>query len=647
MSGATILAVGAVSAFGAGDAAFAVGGTGERARVAIEHDDTLARAGFARPIAARVHEPFSARGDRAALLLRSALDQCLARLGEVRPRWRESRIGLVIGTSSGGMSTVETFLAARARRKIVDVSLARGATYFAPLEAATLAVGLDFSPRVLLLGACASSTFALGLALRWLQLRRVRHRAGRRIRCRFRVRRRRFRSPARHHRDTPATLSPRPRRHGARRGRGRRRDGAGRRNAGGRDDRSSARRRPRQRRGSAGAFSCLVGFGATTDAVHITAPDKTGLGLARAATLALSDAGVAAAAIGVVSAHATATPFNDSAEAKSMKVALGEPGPKVVHPFKAQIGHALGAAGILESLALLDAARRGLAPAAAGAGQLDPECAVPLADVNTPLPAMPSLKLSSAFGGANAALVFAPHPAAPAHVRGRPVFLHAFVTVEAPLDARTLAECLGDRHPNLPRLDGLARLVLSAVHRLSTVTGTPAIEGGGIIVGHALATLETNELFDARRRERGPRSVEPRRFPATSPNAAAGECAIAFRLDRPDASLSEQASTVGWKRWLSHVISLRPETRKRCSSWRPILAAPPRRSCSSRLARRPSRRGPALPSWGPCRASRPLLRPDAECEVDARVPRTLGPESDWIWTGPAGHLELEKYLRTL
>jgi 3-oxoacyl-[acyl-carrier-protein] synthase-1/3-oxoacyl-[acyl-carrier-protein] synthase II len=152
MSGATLLAVGAVSAFGAGDTAFAVGGLGERARVAIQHDEALARAGFARPIAARALALSPRAGDRATHLLRSAFDQCLARLGEVRPRWRERRIGLVIGTSSGGILTAESFLAVRARGEPVTRSLARGATYFAPLESVSSEMGVDFSPRVLVLG---------------------------------------------------------------------------------------------------------------------------------------------------------------------------------------------------------------------------------------------------------------------------------------------------------------------------------------------------------------------------------------------------------------------------------------------------------------------------------------------------------------
>jgi 3-oxoacyl-[acyl-carrier-protein] synthase II len=646
MSGAAIVAVGAVSAFGAGDTAFALGGPGERPRVAIGHDDTLARAGLARPIAARVANLFPRAGDRATLLLCMALDQCLARLGEVRPRWREGRVGLVIGTSSGGMSTAETFFAARAQRKVVGASLARGATYFAPLEVATQALGGDFSPRVLLLGACASSTLALGLALRWLQLGRCDlalaggfDAVSEFVAAGFEALR------------ATTSTRPRPFRIG--------RDGMALGEGAGVVAVELAAETPAHRTPGpprdhgralhelhAGAFSYLVGFGATTDAVHITAPDKTGHGLARAATLAMSDAGVDASTIGIVSAHATATPFNDSAEAKSIRLALGERGPNVVHPFKAQIGHTLGAAGVLESLALLDATRRGFAPAAAGEGPLDPECAVPLADVGVPLPCAPALKLSSAFGGANAALVFAPPIASASRERGRPVFLHAFVTVEELIDVRTLGQRLGDRHPNLPRLDGLARLVLSAVHRLSEVTGAAAIEGGGIIVGHALATLEQNDLFDARRRERGPRSVEPRRFPATSPNAAVGECAIAFRLTGP--SFAVGGSLHGGLEALAVARDLVAAGDARTML---VVAADLGGAASSELLA--AAEAPPIPE-GACAAlvgAFPAFQSasaaERERELNGPVPRTLGPESDWIWTGPAGHVELAMYLRTI
>jgi 3-oxoacyl-[acyl-carrier-protein] synthase II len=83
----------------------------------------------------------------------------------------------------------------------------------------------------------------------------------------------------------------------------------------------------------------------------------------------------------------------------------------------------------------------------------------------------------------------------------------------------------------LARTDALVRLALAAIARLQREGET--LRGAGIVVGSALATLETNALFAARIRERGALAAEPRRFPYTSPNVVAGECAIAFGLTGP------------------------------------------------------------------------------------------------------------------
>ena len=85
----------------------------------------------------------------------------------------------------------------------------------------------------------------------------------------------------------------------------------------------------------------------------MTAPDRTGAGLARAAEGALR--GASPGSVDLVSAHGTATPFNDAAESKAIAADArrARRASVVVHPFKAQIGHTLGAAGALESLAAL------------------------------------------------------------------------------------------------------------------------------------------------------------------------------------------------------------------------------------------------------------------------------------------------------
>src|SRR5206468_10981407 len=92
------------------------------------------------------------------------------------------------------------------------------------------------------------------------------------------------------------------------------------------------------------AVGYVRGFGMSSDAVHVTAPDGAGGGLVRAGSAALDDAGVDATAIDLVSAHATATPLNDAAEARALVALLGEHASTVVvHPMKAIVGHTLGA----------------------------------------------------------------------------------------------------------------------------------------------------------------------------------------------------------------------------------------------------------------------------------------------------------------
>jgi 3-oxoacyl-[acyl-carrier-protein] synthase-1/3-oxoacyl-[acyl-carrier-protein] synthase II len=219
-------------------------------------------------------------------------------------------------------------------------------------------------------------------------------------------------------------------------------------------------------------------------------------------------------------------------ESKAIAAALGATAP-VVHPFKAQIGHTLGAAGALETLAAATCLDRATLPPAAGGGDVDPEAAVRLLDRAERGITRAALKLSAAFGGANAALVLTAEPHERALPPLRPVHLRAWATCKAAPDLAALAVATGVARDRLARLDALCRLGVAAVAGLADHVGVQALRGAGVVAGHALATLDTNERFDARRRARGPAAVEPRLFPATSPNALAGECAIVWGMTGP------------------------------------------------------------------------------------------------------------------
>jgi 3-oxoacyl-[acyl-carrier-protein] synthase II len=108
------------------------------------------------------------------------------------------------------------------------------------------------------------------------------------------------------------------------------------------------------------------GFGATSDAYHLTAPDKEGAGAAAAIRKALEDAGVEAEDIVYINAHGTSTPLNDRAETKAIKAIFGEDTEIPVSSTKSAIGHLLGAAGAVEAVATILALRDRIAPPTLG-----------------------------------------------------------------------------------------------------------------------------------------------------------------------------------------------------------------------------------------------------------------------------------------
>jgi 3-oxoacyl-[acyl-carrier-protein] synthase-1/3-oxoacyl-[acyl-carrier-protein] synthase II len=519
-----IIAAGVVSPLGEGPAGYSVGDLGMRPETHVRLDDELSRAGLRRPNAARVQLRAPALGDRAHALLDRALALLISDLDRVLPRFRELRLGVVLGTSSGGLGSLTDLLDRRARAESVDREQALSASYFGPLRALAR-WALQPLRLTQVLSACASSTVAMGIGCRWLAAEScdlviaggydaltVFAAAG-------------FEALG----ATTAAL-PRPFRKD--------RDGL----ALG----EGAALVALVRDSSALPLGHLLGFGMGCDAVHVTAPDRSGAGLARAARAALLDAELEPSRVDLISAHGTATSFNDSAEGRAIAAIIGATAERVVvHPFKAIAGHTLGAAGTLETLAALSAASRGVLPAAFGDGELDSEFPARLCTHNLPGNVAHILKLSTAFGGANAALVLSPEaprrPAAgrvPSRVR-----LRALGEPQLTPDLRLIAAQTGLLELDLERLDQPSLLTLSAISSvLQTHSLAPeARKTCGVIVGTMSASLEVNELFAARLRARGARGAEPRRFPATSPNLAPGRAAIAFGLWGPALSVGASA----------------------------------------------------------------------------------------------------------
>lgn len=286
------------------------------------------------------------------------------------------------------------------------------------------------------------------------------------------------------------------------------------------------------------ALGFVRGFSASSDAVHITAPDRTGKSLARAATAALADARISPDAIDFVSVHGTGTSFNDAAEAAALQLIFGARAEQVVlHAVKPVVGHTLGAAGALESLFALSALVRGVLPASASPGSPMPELPVRLLEQNLPAPVEHCLKLSTAFGGANAALVLSKRSAAREARALRRVHLVAAGTPCEQLELARLTGLLVGPAERLPRSDFLSELAVAAAAeawRDAQARGLACEPSRtGVIVGSVGGTLEADAAFGSRISARGPEHAEPRRFPATSPNACAGHVAIAFGLGGP------------------------------------------------------------------------------------------------------------------
>jgi 3-oxoacyl-[acyl-carrier-protein] synthase II len=170
------------------------------------------------------------------------------------------------------------------------------------------------------------------------------------------------------------------------------------------------RREAAQARG-ARILGTVRGYGASSDAHHLTAPRSDGQGQAAAMLAALDDAGADASEIDYVNAHGTSTPLNDRAETQAIKLALGEHSGKIpVSSTKSAIGHLLGAAGAVEAVATLLALRDRIVPPTLGLEEpeegLDLDYVPGVARPLTLADSGPALGLSNSFGfgGHNAVL---------------------------------------------------------------------------------------------------------------------------------------------------------------------------------------------------------------------------------------------------
>lgn len=119
----------------------------------------------------------------------------------------------------------------------------------------------------------------------------------------------------------------------------------------------------------------VLGYGFTTDAYHLAAPDPTGGGAARAMSLAIQDGGLTPSDIDHICSHGTGTQLNDVAETKAIKTVFGEGAYDVpINSVKSMIGHLLGAAGAISAVTALKAIEQDVIPPTINLHTPDPEC---------------------------------------------------------------------------------------------------------------------------------------------------------------------------------------------------------------------------------------------------------------------------------
>ncbi|HLT00290.1 MAG TPA: beta-ketoacyl-[acyl-carrier-protein] synthase II, partial [Acholeplasma sp.] len=155
-------------------------------------------------------------------------------------------------------------------------------------------------------------------------------------------------------------------------------------------------------------YAEIVGYGSTSDAFHMTAPDDEAEGLTEAIRVALADGNVDLKKVGYINAHGTSTTLNDKIETLGIKKAFGDHAYKLnISSTKGATGHMLGATGAVESIVCVKALQTSLIPPTINYQTPDPDC-----DLNYTVNKAVTRSLEYAvninvgFGGQNAVLVF-------------------------------------------------------------------------------------------------------------------------------------------------------------------------------------------------------------------------------------------------
>lgn len=151
----------------------------------------------------------------------------------------------------------------------------------------------------------------------------------------------------------------------------------------------------------------IVGYASSSDGYSIVAPDPTAMGPARAMSWAIQDAGIDISEVDYINAHGTSTPLNDSTETRAIKIVFGEQAYNIpISSTKSMIGHAMGASGSLEAIAIIKSILTGQIPPTINYEYPDENCDLDyVANQKRELPITNALSNSFGLGGQNACII--------------------------------------------------------------------------------------------------------------------------------------------------------------------------------------------------------------------------------------------------
>ena len=286
----------------------------------------------------------------------------------------------------------------------------------------------------------------------------------------------------------------------------------------------------------------FMGYGFSADAYHDTTPIPSGLGMAKALAAAVEDAGLRPEAIDYLNAHGTGTAANDASEWRAIQRVFGDAANQLpISSSKSFLGHAQGAAGVLEAVVTLMAMRHKVVPPTINSTK--PRRNAPTDPVAEPKPRHHVIQhavcANAAFGGVNTALVFGQANGPPREQRksARSLSLTGIGVVENGDKVNQFAP-----RTELRGIDKSASLLASATAVALTDAGvrlrTSDCERIGLFVGQTRVSPESVKAFDKSVQARGLAHLSASAFTRMVCNYATGVCCRLFGLKGPTATLS-------------------------------------------------------------------------------------------------------------